>query len=74
MELIRVATTNHIHQLANNDPPLNDHLGLTMAKIEETYHDRFEGLGNLGPELYFEVDPEVPPVQITLRKIPETTT
>ena len=43
-----------------------------MAGIEETYHDLFEGLGNLGPKLYLEVDPEVPPVQIPPRKIPES--
>ena len=66
MNLIRVVTTNHIHQVNN------DHMGLTMAEIEETYHDLFEGLGNLGPKLHLEVDPEVPPVQIPPRKIPES--
>ena len=44
-----------------------------MAEIEETYHYLFEGLGNLGPKLHLEVDPEVTPVQIPRRKIPETT-
>ena len=60
MKLIRVVTTNHIHQVNN------DHMGLTMAEIEETYHDLFEGQGNLGPKLHREVDPEVPPVQMPL--------
>ena len=71
MKLIQVVTTNHINQV-NNDPPMNDHMGLTMAEIEETYHDLFEGLGNLGPKLHLEVDPEVTPVQIPPRKIPES--
>ena len=67
MKLIRVVTTNHIHQVNN------DHMGLTMAEIEEMYHDLFEGLRNLRPKLHLEVDPEVSPVQIPQRKIPETT-
>ena len=41
MKLIRVFTTNHIHQVNN------DHMGLTMAEIEETYHDLFEGPATL---------------------------
>ena len=72
MKLIQVVTTNHINQV-NNDPTMNDHMGLTMAEIEETYYDLFEGLGNPGPKLHLEVDPEVTPVQIPPRKIPETT-
>ena len=63
MELIRVVTTNHINQV-NNDQPMSDHIELTIAEIKETYHDFFEGLGNLGPELHFEEIPEVPAVQI----------
>ena len=71
MKLIQVVTANHINQV-NNDPPMNDHMGLTMTEIEETYHILFEGLGNLGPKLHTEVDPEVAPVQIPPRKIPES--
>ena len=63
MELIRVVTTNHINQV-NNDQPMSDHIELTIAEIKETYHDFFEGLGNLGSELHLEEIPEVPAVQI----------
>ena len=63
MELIRVVTTNHINQV-NNDQPMSDHIELTIAEIKETYHDFFEGLGNLGPELHLEEIPEVSAVQI----------
>ena len=69
MKLIQVVTTNHINQV-KNDPPMNDHLGLTMAEIEETYHDLLEGLGNLRPKLHLEVDPEVTPVQIPPKEDP----
>ena len=63
MELIRIVTTNHNNQVSN-DPPMSDHIELTMAEIKETYHDLLEGLGNLGPELHLEEIHEVPALQI----------
>ena len=46
MKLIQVVTTNHINQV-NNDPPMNDHMGLTMAEIEEHTTIFLKGLTTL---------------------------
>ena len=40
--------------------------------VKDTYQDVFEGLGTLGPALHLEVDPEMSPVQLPPRKIPES--
>ena len=46
--------------------------GLTADQITSEYKDVFEGLGQLGPKLHLEVDETVKPVQLPVRKIPES--
>ncbi|CAB3997530.1 RNA-directed DNA polymerase from transposon BS, partial [Paramuricea clavata] len=43
-----------------------------MQNVKDIYQDVFEDLGTLGPALHLEVDPEMSPVQLPPRKIPES--
>ena len=43
---------------------------LTKANILEQYADSFEGLGNLGPPVHFQIDESVQPVQMPVHRIP----
>ena len=71
MNLIQIGSPIHVDQI-NEDLTRPDQMGLTMQNVKDTYQDVFEGLGTLGPALHLEVDPEMSPVQLPPRKIPES--
>ena len=71
MNLIQIGSPIHVDQI-NEDLTRPDQMGLTMQNVKDKYQDVFEGLGTLGPALHLEVDPEMSPVQLPPRKIPES--
>ena len=78
LQQIHEITTDQCHPSPSPSPPImitsNRRLpppgSLTKGDVLSQYSDSFEGIGNLGPPVHFQVDEHVRPVQMPVHRIP----
>ena len=78
LQQIHQITTDQCHPSPSPSPPImvtsNRRLpppgNLTKGDVLSEYSDSFEGIGNLGPPVHFQVDEHVRPVQMPVHRIP----